>query len=152
MTKTKAAKFGLGQSVRQLDDAFSGIILDVDARYDGPDGDMGAYVASLEKLLARDDLRYWPTHGPAIREPKRFVRALAAHRRQRETQIEDCVRAGLTMIPQMVERMYAGVPRNLHAAAAHTVLAHIIHMVETGRLKTDGLPSRNGSYRLPARR
>lgn len=42
MTKTKAAKFGLGQSVRQLDDAFSGIILDVDVRYDGPDGDMGA--------------------------------------------------------------------------------------------------------------
>ena len=78
------------------------------------------------------------------------IRALAAHRRQREIQIADCVRAGLTTIPEMVERMYAGVPRNLHGAAAHTVLAHIIHMVETGRLKTDGLPSRTGRYRLPA--
>ena len=115
-----------------------------------PDGDMRAYMASLDKLLARDEAVFWPTHGPAIREPKRFVRALAAHRRQRETQIVDCVRAGLTTIPEMVERMYAGVPRNLHAAAAHTVLAHIIHMVETGRLKTDGLPSRTGRYRLPA--
>lgn len=116
-----------------------------------PDGDMRAYMASLDKLLARNEAVFWPTHGPAIREPKRFVRALAAHRRQRETQIEECVRVGLTTIPQMVERMYVGVPRNLHAAAAHTVLAHIIHMVETGRLKTDGLPSRTGSYRLPIR-
>jgi heat shock protein HspQ len=42
MMKTKAAKFGLGQSVRQLDDAFSGVILDVDASYDGPVGETGA--------------------------------------------------------------------------------------------------------------
>lgn len=116
-----------------------------------PDGDMRAYMASLDKLLARDEAVLWPTHGPAIREPKRFIRALAAHRRQREVQIEECVRAGLTTIPEMVARMYAGVPRNLHGAAAHTVLAHIIHMVETGRLKTDGLPSRTGRYRLPGR-
>jgi glyoxylase-like metal-dependent hydrolase (beta-lactamase superfamily II) len=115
-----------------------------------PDGDMRAYMASLDKLLRRGESVFWPTHGPEIREPKRFVRALAAHRRLRETQIEACVRAGLTTIPAMVERMYAGVPRNLHGAAAHTVLAHIIHMVETGRLKTDGLPSRTNSYRLPA--
>ena len=115
-----------------------------------PDGDMRAYMASLDKLLARNETVFWPTHGPAIREPKRFVRALAAHRHLRETQIADCVRAGLVTIPEMVERMYAGVPRNLHGAAAHTVLAHIIHMVETGRLKTDGLPSRTGRYRLPA--
>ncbi len=42
MMKTKAAKFGLGQSVRQLDDAFSGVIIDVDAIYDGPAGETGA--------------------------------------------------------------------------------------------------------------
>ena len=114
-----------------------------------PDGDMRAYMASLDKLLARKEAIFWPTHGPAIREPKRFIRALAAHRRQREVQIEECVRAGLATIPEMVARMYAGVPRNLHGAAAHTVLAHIIHMVETGRLRTDGLPSRTGRYRLP---
>ena len=42
MTKTRAAKFGLGQSVRQLDDAFSGVIMDVDASYDGPVDETGA--------------------------------------------------------------------------------------------------------------
>lgn len=42
MMKTKAAKFGLGQSVRQLDDAFNGVIIDVDASYDGPVGETGA--------------------------------------------------------------------------------------------------------------
>jgi heat shock protein HspQ len=42
MMKTRAAKFGLGQSVRQLDDAFNGVIIDVDAHYDGPAGETGA--------------------------------------------------------------------------------------------------------------
>ena len=35
-----------------------------------PDGDMTAYLASLEKLLERDETVYWPTHGPTITDPK----------------------------------------------------------------------------------
>ncbi|MFZ2004998.1 MAG: MBL fold metallo-hydrolase, partial [Stellaceae bacterium] len=49
-----------------------------------PDGDMAAYMASLGKLLERSDAVYWPTHGPAITEPKEHVRAFIAHRRERE--------------------------------------------------------------------
>src|SRR5208282_5877381 len=54
-----------------------------------PDGDMAAYMRSLEKLLARQDAVYWPTHGPAITEPQDFVRTFIAHRREREAGILD---------------------------------------------------------------
>ena len=52
-----------------------------------PDGDMAAYMASLDKLLHRSDSVYWPTHGPAITEPQGHVRAFIAHRREREAGI-----------------------------------------------------------------
>jgi hypothetical protein len=48
---------------------------------------MRHYMASLEKLLARDEKIYWPGHGGPVKEPRRFVRALLQHRRARETAI-----------------------------------------------------------------
>ena len=111
-----------------------------------PDGDMAAYLASLDKLMARDDAVFIPTHGPIIPEPKRFMRALAAHRRARETQIAQCLADGLDTIPRMVERMYAAVPKTLHGAAAHTVLAHLIHMVDTRRATCNGRPKLGARY------
>jgi glyoxylase-like metal-dependent hydrolase (beta-lactamase superfamily II) len=112
-----------------------------------PDGDMHAYMASLEKLLARDDALYWPTHGPSIPEPAAYVRALLAHRHDREHQIAGCLAAGTGCIEDMVARMYADVPRALHAAAAQTVLSHLIHMMATGRAQSDGPPGLDARYR-----
>lgn len=114
-----------------------------------PDGDMAAYMNSLRQLLERDDARYHPTHGPAIVDPATHVRELIAHRENREAQILACVRDGILTIPEMVERMYATVDRRLHPAARHSVLAHVIHMVETGRLACDGPPAMTTALRLP---
>ncbi|MFO0996042.1 MAG: MBL fold metallo-hydrolase [Alphaproteobacteria bacterium] len=113
-----------------------------------PDGNMHDYMASLAKLEARAETPFWPTHGPPIPEPKRFVRALAGHRRARETQIAECLQAGIDTIPAMVAAMYKDVPRELHAAAAHTVLAHLIHMVETGRARSEEPPHAAARYSL----
>lgn len=114
-----------------------------------PDGDMQKYMASLRRLLDRDDKRYWPTHGPAIENPQDFVRGLIGHREHREQQILDCLKAGPMTIPAMVEVMYADVAQSLHGAAARSVLAHIIHMVDTGRVACDGAPEPDSLYRLP---
>ena len=114
-----------------------------------PDGDMLAYMTSLEKLLRRDDARYWPTHGPAIDEPRAFVAALIEHRRDRERQILACLKDGVGQIPAMVKVMYADVNPGLHGAAARSVLAHLIHMVDTGRVACDSEPRLGASYRLP---
>ncbi|MCW5753002.1 MAG: MBL fold metallo-hydrolase, partial [Alphaproteobacteria bacterium] len=82
-----------------------------------PDGNMRDYFASLARLLEREDRLYYPTHGAPIPEPQAFVRAYIAHRRDREGQIERCLREGPRTIPAMVEVMYRDVPRNLHGAA-----------------------------------
>ncbi len=105
-----------------------------------PDGDMRAYMDSLRLLLDRDDAVYWPTHGPAIRDPKPFVAAFIAHREEREAQIMACLQSGVSTIPAMVKIMYANVAESLHPAAARSVLAHLEHMVDTGRAVSSTTP------------
>lgn len=112
-----------------------------------PDGDMLAYMNSLAKLRARGETRYYPTHGAPIDDPAAFVDALAAHRRERETQIVACLADGIGRIPDMVARMYADVDPKLHPAAARSVLAHLVHMVATGRAICDGAPGADSEYR-----
>lgn len=122
-----------------------------------PDGSMTDYYASLNRLLPRDDVRYYPTHGAPIdamntgHSPQHFARALIEHRQAREAQIMNCLKAGPQTIPQMVGAMYADIPQYLHPAAARSVLAHLIHMVEDGRVQVDGdgAADEAATYRLP---
>src|SRR3546814_13737420 len=79
-----------------------------------PDGNMRDYMASLRLLLERDDEIYWPTHGPAIRDPKPFVRAFIGHREDREAQIVTQIKEGRTHIKDMVPVMYEAVDKRLH--------------------------------------
>lgn len=115
-----------------------------------PDGDMAAYMASLEKLLTRDDELYYPTHGNPIRDPKRHVRDFIAHRRDREAQILTCIAEGYGSIVEMVPAMYRDVPQKLHAAAARSVLAHLVQMTAEGRVICDTAePTLRSRYSLP---
>ena len=114
-----------------------------------PDGDMGAYMGSLEKLMAREETVYWPTHGAPIPRARHYARALYDHRRRREGRVLACVEEGVATIPEMVERLYRGLDRRLHKAAARTVLAHLIHLVETGRIACDGEPEEDARFTAP---
>lgn len=111
-----------------------------------PDGDMKDYLASLEKLLHRDDEIYYPTHGAPIKNPKPFVKALIDHRYQREDQILAAIAGGATTIPQMVETIYSDIPTYLHPAAASSVLSHLIHMVNSGRIGCQGDVGKDGVF------
>jgi len=99
-----------------------------------PDGDMADYMASLQKLIGRDDVIYHPTHGEPVTDPQRFVKHLLAHRRQRETQILRAIDEGLVTIPAMVAAMYAMVDKRLHPAAGRSVLAHLIDLEARGQV------------------
>ena len=113
-----------------------------------PDGDMIAYMRSLEKLLSRRDDRYFPTHGAAIEDPPAYVRALLDHRRGREEQIMACMRDAPATIADIVDRLYADVPKNLHPAAARSVLAHLIKLVAEDRVEmTPGTSPERADYR-----
>ena len=113
-----------------------------------PDGDMGDYFASLEKVKARGFDTLWPTHGAPIRAVTPFIDAYIAHRRARETQILDALTAGHTRIKAMVPVLYAAVDPRLHPAAAMSVLAHIQQLVREGRVVCDGAPDLDANYGL----
>lgn len=104
-------------------------------------------MASLRLLLERDDEIYWPTHGPAIKDPKPFVRAFIAHREDRERQILAQLEAGRTRIQDMVPIMYAAVDKRLYPAAARSVFAHMEHLVARGLVRVDGKPTLGAEYR-----
>jgi glyoxylase-like metal-dependent hydrolase (beta-lactamase superfamily II) len=103
-----------------------------------PDGDMGDYMRSLEKLLQRDDALYLPTHGPAVTKPKEHVRAFIAHRKEREAAILHELKAGSGTVPEIVRGVYTDVSSSLHGAAALSVEAHLIELERQGAVRRDG--------------
>ena len=113
-----------------------------------PDGSMGDYIAQLKRIRALDFDFIRPTHGPEITETRAFLDAYIEHRLARERQILAELAAGRTRIRDMVASMYADVDKRLHPAAAHSVLAHMIHLVEQGAVTTPGAPGLDAEYRL----
>ena len=98
-----------------------------------PDGDMTAYMASLERVIARDDRVYYPGHGDEVGDrPQRFARGQLGHRKQREGQILRLLERGEGAIPAMVAEMYKGIDPRLHPAAGRSVLAHLIDLERRG--------------------
>jgi glyoxylase-like metal-dependent hydrolase (beta-lactamase superfamily II) len=106
-----------------------------------PDGNMADYLASLRLLLDRDDEVYWPGHGGPSRAPKRFVRALIAHRQMREASILERIRHGDRTVTDVVRTVYADVDPRLHGAAALSALAHVEHLIAQGKVECDGAAS-----------
>ncbi|WP_343528660.1 MBL fold metallo-hydrolase [Sphingomonas sp.] len=104
-----------------------------------PDGDMGAYMASLEKLMARDDRIYYPGHGEAVENPQRLVRGMLGHRKQREGQIVRLLAAGEPLrVSDMTMRMYVGLDPRLIPAAERSVLAHLYDLRTRGMVREEG--------------
>ena len=113
-----------------------------------PDGHMGDYLKSLNTVLEREFDIIRPTHGPAIKEVRTFVQAYIDHRTLRENQILGVLETGIDKIGEIVALLYKDVDKRLHPAAAHSVLSHMIHLRETGRVNADGLDGLRQSYIL----
>lgn len=97
-----------------------------------PDGDMAAYMASLEVLRQRGDRIYYPAHGPAVTKPQQYVRGLIGHRLQREKQILKLVGQGPRDVSQIVASAYPGLDPRLVTAAGGSVLAHLLDLEARG--------------------
>jgi glyoxylase-like metal-dependent hydrolase (beta-lactamase superfamily II) len=103
-----------------------------------PDGDMADYLASLEKLAARDDEIFYPTHGSPIADPQSWLGQLIAHRRMREAQILAALADGGDTVAGLVERLYPEIESALRPAAAQQIAAHLHHLQARGRAAPDG--------------
>lgn len=103
-----------------------------------PDGDMAAYMRSLDKLRQRDDRIYYPAHGPAVKNPQQYVRHLMGHRMQREKQIQRLISERPRPIPDIVANAYPGLDPRLVIAAGGSVLAHLIDLERRNLVVREG--------------
>jgi glyoxylase-like metal-dependent hydrolase (beta-lactamase superfamily II) len=103
-----------------------------------PDGDMAAYMASLDKLRQRDDRVYYPAHGPAVDNPQQYVRHLTGHRMQREKQILKLVGEQRRDIPDIVANAYPRLDPRLTIAAGGSVYAHLLDLKRRGLVEREG--------------
>lgn len=99
-----------------------------------PDGDMGAYMASLDRLGAQDWGCFLPGHGDRIDDPATRITDLIRHRRRREAQILDALAAGPADPARLTALLYTDIPANLHPAARRNVLAHLIDLYEKNQV------------------
>jgi len=115
-----------------------------------PDGDLGQYLASLQLVLDRDDDVLWPTHGPPITDPQALVRSYVAHRQDRTDQIVAVLADGPAGLTDIVPRVYRDVDKTLWLPAAMSTHAHLLHLVEEGRVRVvgGGEPRRTARYEL----
>jgi len=102
-----------------------------------PDGDMGDYLASLEKLKSRDESVLYPTHGSPILQPREWIGQLIAHRHMREEQIRTALARRAQGVAELVEALYPKIEPALRGAAAQQTLAHLRHMQSRGEVGRD---------------
>jgi len=104
-------------------------------------GDLQLYLDSLERLLSEPPGRIYPAHGPCIADGRAKLREYLAHRRQREAQILATLGPNPTLVSEIVRRVYTDIPAVLHAAAAHSVTAHLLKLEREGCAHREGAAS-----------
>jgi glyoxylase-like metal-dependent hydrolase (beta-lactamase superfamily II) len=109
-----------------------------------PDGAMGPYLASLEKLIGAPYSRYLPGHGDAIADGPATAHALLAHREARNAQVLDGLAQGDATPQQLVARIYPTLAPRLRPAALATLQAHLDYLVDGGAITR--LPGRRRRY------
>lgn len=95
-----------------------------------PDGNMGDYMRSLDRLLVRDDQVYWPGHGGPVRHPLTMVNAFIAHRKAREQQVLEYLAATPATLAEMVPVIYRELDPRLFPAAERSLLACVLYLLE----------------------
>ena len=113
-----------------------------------PDGSMSDYMASLDKLLERDDTLLLPGHGGHVAKPSTFLRGLKAHRKMRERAILERLSAGDRTIAEIVAAIYRDTDPRLHHAAASSVFAHLEDLVKRQRVRSAGEPSITSEFEV----
>ena len=104
-----------------------------------PDGDMIAYLASLEALLTLDIVRIAPGHGHPIDTPHDEARRLIAHRLKREQKVIDAFGANNpATLDELLPIVYADTPERLHPVARGSLHAHLLKLEREGRVWQQG--------------
>jgi glyoxylase-like metal-dependent hydrolase (beta-lactamase superfamily II) len=103
-----------------------------------PDGHMGDYLRSLQKLRDKSPRRIHPAHGPTRDDALALIDEYIAHRLDRERQVLDALARGAATIPEMRAAIYPELDERLHRAAEIQLTAHLIKLEEEGCVVSAG--------------
>jgi glyoxylase-like metal-dependent hydrolase (beta-lactamase superfamily II) len=102
---------------------------------DPPEGDMASYMVSLERMRGLSPRVLYPGHGPVAWDAKARLEEYLEHRRMRERQVMQELRAGLRTPEELVATIYAGYPLEMRPAAVRSVLAHLLKLERDQRVR-----------------
>ena len=108
-----------------------------------PDGNMGDYLRSLERLRSVHPKRIFPGHGPVRNDAVEVIDSYIEHRRMRERQVVEILDKEPLSIPLLRAKIYPQLADGLEAAAEAQLLAHVLYLMEQGRVAEE-----DSSYRL----
>lgn len=100
-----------------------------------PDGHMGDYMASLDKMLALDVDRIYPGHFRPLDGGKAVIEGYIAHRLERAAKIYAVVAGKPSTLDQIVAGAYGDTPVSRHPIARYSALAHLDKLVAEGRIE-----------------
>jgi len=117
-----------------------------------PDGDMAAYLDSLERLRSlRPPLRaIAPGHGHLIEDPKAKLTEYVEHRLDRERQVVATLRelGGEATPADLVERIYEGLADELVPRARQSVHAHLRKLADDGAVRSADVDDEASAWAL----
>lgn len=113
-----------------------------------PDGDMGAYMASLHRLAAQDWTQFLPGHGDPVDAPGARLAELIAHRQLREGQILAALRQAPASANDLARAIYTDTPPALLRAASRNVLAHLVDLHQQNRITTTTHPALDAIFTI----
>jgi glyoxylase-like metal-dependent hydrolase (beta-lactamase superfamily II) len=105
---------------------------------DPPEGDLAAYLASLDRMLGLHPKTLYPGHGPVVADGAAKLREYVEHRERREREVLEALSRGPSRPEDLVPVIYVGYPPELHAPAARSVLAHLLKLEREGRVVGSG--------------
>jgi glyoxylase-like metal-dependent hydrolase (beta-lactamase superfamily II) len=111
-----------------------------------PDGDLTDFMASCERLLAEGSTSLYPGHGAVVTDGPARLRALVAHRLQRESQILAHLDKGPQTPQRLTEQIYTDIPSALLPAAQRNILAHLIDLQERNLVTANPAPSESARF------
>jgi glyoxylase-like metal-dependent hydrolase (beta-lactamase superfamily II) len=105
---------------------------------DPPEGDLVAYLASLDRMASIDPRTILPGHGPVVWAAAATLAGYRAHREERERQVLTGLAGSPSSPEELVPGIYRGYPEELRGPAARSLLAHLLKLEGEGRVARTG--------------
>ena len=97
-------------------------------------GDVAAFLESLDRLLGYDVRLLCPGHGPVVTDARAKIRETVDRRHSRERDILGLMRDGPRTVPQLFQALYPGLEQRLHEVAHRQIRAHLVKLTREGKV------------------